>query len=212
MTLLKGRPGTTAAGIAVLLCVAACSGGGSEAAKPPSPSAAPVTTPSATPMTTAPTPPPPPSADDQAIARAEGVVRRYYDLIDQLTVNPSADAGALTSVAASTGLIDARNLVSSVRGPGYVQSGKTRIISLDAKLISLDFQPKAQPPKLPTVAIAVCYDVSDVDITDAQGTSIVTKDRADRALERVQVANPAWPDPAGWRVYNSETKDEPCTT
>ena len=210
MTLLTARTAMAAAGVAALMCLSACSSTGSTDTDPPPDATAPVTTPPA-PTTTVPAPPRP-SADEQAVAQAKDVVRRYYDLIDRLALDPSVEADdALTSVAASTGLLDARNLISSIRDPGYVQSGLTRIVSLDATVLSLEFEPQAQPPRLPTVAVAVCYDVSDVDVTDAQGASVVAGDRADRALERVQVANPTWPDPAGWRVYNSETKDEPCT-
>ena len=61
--------------------------------------------------------------------------------------------------------------------------------------------------------VDVCWDVSDVDIVDGDGKSVVTPERKDVGWTRFTVTNATW-DTAptdGWRVSGgSDLEKEPC--
>lgn len=63
------------------------------------------------------------------------------------------------------------------------------------------------------MTIDVCWDVSDVDVLDRTGQSVVTPERADRGWTRLIVANYSWtsdPD-SGWRVAGGKDLEKsPC--
>ena len=59
--------------------------------------------------------------------------------------------------------------------------------------------------------VDVCYDVSGVDIVDADGKSVVPDDRPDSGWVRHSVSNYEWAsDRSGaWRVATSENLEQP---
>ena len=63
-----------------------------------------------------------------------------------------------------------------------------------------------QAGKVPTVQIDLCFDVTDVDVVDAQGKSVVKTDRPDTGWIRFLVSNYHWDDDpdGGWRVASSQ--------
>ncbi|WP_239455642.1 hypothetical protein [Nocardioides gilvus] len=68
--------------------------------------------------------------------------------------------------------------------------------------------------KVPTVVIDVCWDVSDVDVIDRDGASVVSPGRPDTGWTRYSVANYDYTDDpnGGWRVATGQDlKEEPCT-
>ncbi|MFC8943354.1 hypothetical protein ACFT1B_35285, partial [Streptomyces griseoincarnatus] len=92
------------------------------------------------------------------------------------------------------------------------QTGSTQIADLVVQSVSLD---NSDPTAglVPTVQVDVCYDVGDVDLVDASGTSVISSSRPDRRWERLQVANYDYEaDPTGgWRVASLETLEKaPC--
>ena len=144
--------------------------------------------------------------------RAEGLVREYYALVDRVGADQDAPLSQLERVATSVELEVRRADLSQWRKDGWRKTGRTRVADVVVQSVSLDNSaPRAG--LVPTVQVDVCYDVSDVDIVDSAGTSVVSPDRADRAWERLQVANYDYDnDPVGgWRVAALETLEKaPC--
>lgn len=214
MTNRHSRRTTTAlaaSATAVLLALTSCSTPDNDA--PPLPTASDTPTASEPSTTTAPSPTAtmPASPEEQAVADAEAAARRYYAVMNELISNPTADENKIKDVTVATGQVDAYNRVDFNRSRGQQQIGDATIVDITSTLKTLEFEPTQQPPTVPTVEIAVCYDVSAVNVIDASGKSVVTADRKDRAVERLVVTNYSWPDKAGWKVASSEVKGEACT-
>jgi hypothetical protein len=198
-----GRAKRLAAASTLLLVVGACSDGSDEAGLDPT--ATPNTS-SATPTVTE----TPPSDEEVASQAAEAKVREYYDVRDQLRTDPAVPLRLLRSVAISVELDAQQRLLKRERSQGLVQTGQTRIAELLVQSVDLDnSDPRAG--RVPTVQVDVCYDVSDVDLANADGRSVVPTDRPDRGWVRHFVSNYQWDtDRAGsWRVASSETLEQP---
>ena len=201
-----GRAKQLAAASSMLLVLGACSDGSAE----------PGNEPTATSTTTSPTPADtetsPPSQSEVASQAAEAKVREYYDVRDQFRLDPTARLSRLRMVATSVELDAQQRLFKRERSQGVVQTGHTRIAELVVQSVNLDnSDPRAG--RVPTVQVDVCYDVSGVDMVDADGNSIVSADRPDRGWVRHSVSNYEWDtDRAGsWRVASSETLEQsPC--
>lgn len=108
--------------------------------------------------------------------------------------------------------LNCSSLPADERSRGLVQTGETRIAELVVQSVDLDnSDPKAG--RVPTVQVDVCYDVSDVDVVDEDGQSIVSPERPEVGWIRYFVANYEWAtDPsAAWRVANSKSLEQaPC--
>ena len=158
--------------------------------------------------------PTPSPTDPKALARAhvEDLVHEYYALVDRVGADREAPLSRLGHVAASVELEVRRSDLHQWRKDGWRKTGRTQIADLVVQSVSLDnSDPKAG--LVPTVQVDVCYDVSDVDIVDSAGASVVSPDRSDRAWERLQVANYEYEDDpvGGWRVAALETLEKaPC--
>ncbi len=202
MTHLRG---TALAAAALLLAAGAgCAGDGDDEppASKPSSSAPPSTTTSAT-----------PSDSDLASQSATELVREYYAVRDRLRQEPNTPLGELKTVATSTELAAQQTLFAQERERGLQQTGDTRIGELTVQSVNLDNR-DPDVGKVPIVQVDVCWDVSDVDIQDADGTSIVSPDRPDTGWIRYTVANYDWAtNPAGgWRVATSQDLEQaPCS-
>ena len=118
----------------------------------------------------------------------------------------------LKTVAISTELTAQQTLFKRERDQGLRQTGETKVVELHVEAVNLDnSDPRAG--KVPTVQIDVCFDVSDVDVLDADGKSVVSPDRPDTGWIRYSVANYQWDtDPDGaWRVASSQDLERtPC--
>lgn len=200
-----GRAKRLAAASALLLVLGACSDGSDE----------PGNDPTATPTTTSPTPTlteTPPTDAEVASQAAEAKVREYYEVRDQLGLDPTAPLRLLRQVATSIELEAQQRLFKKERSQGLVQTGQTRVAELVVQSVDLDnSDPKAG--RVPTVQVDVCYDVSNVDVVDEDGKSIVSPDRPEVGWIRYFVSNYEWAtDPRGaWRVATSKSLERtPC--
>lgn len=196
--------GTALAAVALLL--AAGTGCAADSDDEP-PSTKPSSSAPATPTTSA-----TPSDSELASQSATELVREYYAVRDQLRQKPITPLAELKTVATSTELTAQQTLFDRERERGLRQTGDTRIGELTVQTVNLDnHDPDAG--KVPVVQVDVCWDVSDVDILDADGTSIVSPDRPDTGWIRYTVANYNWatdPD-GGWRVATSQDLEQtPC--
>jgi hypothetical protein len=143
---------------------------------------------------------------------AEELVYEYYAVVDQIGADGDAPLSRLKRVAASVELQVRQADLEQWRKDGWRKTGTTQISDLTVQSVTLDNSDPAAG-LVPTVQVDVCYDVSDVDILDAEGASVVSPDRDDRAWERLQVANYSYEDDpsGGWRVAALETLEKsPC--
>ena len=201
-----GRAERLAAASALLLVLGACSDGSDEPGNDPTATS---TTTSPTPTATETTPP---SQSEVASQAAEAKVRKYYAVRDQLRTDPTAPLRLLRSVAISVELDAQRRLFKNERRQGHIQTGQTRIADLVVQSVDLD-NSDPEAGRVPTVQVDVCYDVSDVDVVDEDGKSIVNPDRPETGWIRYFVSNYEWAsDPNGaWRVASSKSLEQtPC--
>ncbi len=204
---MTNAQGVKALATAALLLAAmtACSDGkDSSATGTPSP-----TSPAGTTASSSPTPP---TDSELASEAASNLVTKYYAVRDALRQNPTTPLARLTTVAIGPELNAQRVLFKRERADGWHQTGDTRIAELNVDAVDLtNTDPKAG--RLPTAQVDVCYDVSAVDVLDAEGKSVITKDRPDTGWIRYSVANYNYAkDPVGsWRVVSGQNLERtPC--
>ncbi len=192
------------------LLLASCTGGDGNAN--PTASTA-TTTASATATTTASPSPSTTSAEDQAAQHAEAVYRDYLRAQITCFTNPRAtpstcfDAVAIgpeknTSLQA---LRAAQEVNSKVSGDIAVMSIKTTKVDLTNKV-------KETPPIVPEGGLPrLRMDLSNLNIVDKDGKSIVPPSRKPHVLVDVSVLNYKLSDPSQWRVGRiTEVKDGTC--
>lgn len=192
-----------AAGAVVLVAVTACTNDEPDAAPPQSPSPSATSSPTASPST----------PSDRAAAEARDLAERYFAAIDAVRADSSSPISRLNAVAAGTELAAQTNLIRGERKDGQQQTGLTKVVSSTVQSVNLDNSDPAVG-KVPMVVIDVCWDVSNVDIIDKAGKSVVSPDRADRGWARLSVANHKWSTAPsiGWRVVASQDLEKtPCT-
>jgi hypothetical protein len=205
----RAAAGVTAAGLLAL--TAACNTGSPEATTGTEPTASP-TPPSAVTPSGSPTPAPTESLDpeERAIQQAEDALREFYRATDMLGANPNASLARLKQVAVSRELYEQRREFREQRMDRHRQIGRIKIAEMEVTDIDLTNRPKQQPPEIPFVEIDICYDVTDVNVVDESGESVVLPSRRERAKAEFGVVNYDWPDPDGWRVGYSTVMGQPC--
>ena len=204
MTTSRGARAIAAAAL-LLVAMTSCANDGQDPAANASP----------TPSSSTPTPTAtatPPSDTELASEAASATLRKYYDVRNQLRQNPSRPLSLLDQVAISTELAAQKNLFKKERKQGLHQVGATKVAELEVQSVNLDnSDPKAG--KVPTVQIDLCFDVSKVDVVDADEKSVISLDRPDTGWIQFLVSNYEWdanPN-AGWRVASSKDIERtPC--
>ncbi|MFE5291412.1 hypothetical protein ACFQ8T_04470 [Isoptericola sp. NPDC056618] len=203
-----GRAGTPTTAVLLLAVLVACT---------PSTEASPTPTPTTTSSTSTPTsdPSPSPTTDSEVAAQnATELLHQYYAVIDALGAEPDEPLSRLESVAISKDLSVWEQQLKRDRRDGYRQTGETKLVEVAVGSVNLD-NSDPDAGTVPTIQLDVCYDVSGVDVVDADGKSIVADDRADTGWVRHTVSNYSWdtdPDD-GWRVSTSvDLEQAPCDT
>ncbi|HET7385509.1 MAG TPA: hypothetical protein VFJ19_02445 [Nocardioidaceae bacterium] len=191
---------------AVAIAMGGCASDGNDPAATPTPTSS-----SSSPATTT-TSPTPQSDSEIASEAASAILRKYYEVRNDLRRNPSKPLRLLDEVAISTELAAQKNLFTKERKQGLHQTGATKIVELEVQSVNLDnSDPKAG--KVPTVQIDLCFDVSGVDVIDKDGRSVISPDRPDTGWIQFLVSNYQWDtDPDGsWRVASSQDIERtPC--
>jgi len=200
-----GRISLLATVTAVAIAVGGCASDGNDPAASPSPSPSSPTS-AATSAST------PPSDSEVASEAASAVLRKFYEVRNELRQDPSQPLTLLDDVAISTQLAAQQQLFKKERKQGLHQTGETKIAELEVQSVNLDnSDPKAG--KVPTVQIDVCLDVSGVDVIDKDGKSVISPDRPDTGWIQYLVSNYQWdtdPD-GGWRVASGQDIERtPC--
>lgn len=184
-------------GVLALAAITSCAENG-PATKPPSTSAE--STPSPTKTT----------ASDAATTAATDTVRSYFAALDELRQDSQQPLEQLDRVATSTQLTADKRLIENERTEKLTQVGDTRLGETSVENVNLD-NSDPDAGKVPTVTVDVCWDVSDADLVDANGESVVSPDRAELGWTRFIVANYHYrTDPlTGWRVASGEDLQQP---
>lgn len=186
---------TTLGGAALLLAVAATTtacGGSSDDGTPPT-----TTTSSAAPSSTAPADP-----REQAKSDAQAMIKKYFEVTNEVGKNPKKPLNALKSVAVSSQLtILTNNQYGQWRKNGWRQTGDDRIVTMEVESVSLE-NSAPKKGKVPVVTVRVCDDVSKVGVVDRSGKSVVNQDRQSQYTNDYGVANYHWNADrrGGWRV------------
>lgn len=198
----------TAATMLVAVVLSACTD-----SPEPTPSPTPTATETTATPSSSPTPSPsPPSESELAATNAEALVREYYQLIDHLGTARSAPLTALEDVAISKDLDSWRRQFERARRDGWTQTGETKLVELDVQSVNLDNSDPAAG-RVPVVQVDVCFDVTDVEVRNASGVSVVIADRPPTGWIRHTISNYSWENnPSdGWRVSTSvDLERTPC--
>jgi hypothetical protein len=160
--------------------------------------------PSEVPATTA--APSPTSDRDRAEDSGRAAVDTYYQVLDELASDSSVPVDRLGDALAGDYLAAWRTEVEQNRDNGWTQEGTTRVVEVTTQ--GVDVTSDAA-----TVVLDTCYDVSEVDVVDADGVSVIGADRPDRGWSRLTLTNTSFADDpdGGWRVTTGETLEkEPC--
>ena len=144
---------------------------------------------------------------DDAEAQAVAFVPTYVRTIDDLHLDPSRPLDDLYEVAVTPEATVQATAIGTFRSQGFRQVGRTQLVTATADSVDLTTDPAASPsPRLPTVVVIACVDVSQVQATDASGNSVIPADRPSYLVARLTVVNPDYPDASGWRVSEAPNR------
>lgn len=206
------RAAATVLAVLTVTLTAACNGSepgptpdpsGSQIAAPPQTGEPQTPTPStsASPASPTPTPSPTPSptpTTDPAQAAQETVVR-YFHVLDTLLQDPELPGDELGEVA--TGEARTVNLrrINTYRGKEHVQEGDVVLRGISSGIPKGDSGEQA-------VSVQVCVDVSDVDVVDGNGKSVVEASRPDEFPAELSLKQ----YDGAWLVEQHLTKGSAC--
>ena len=192
------KPAAAAAAAVFLgLTISSCSSTGDGS------STAPTSTISGTSSSAAPTASDP---SNDAEAQAVAFVPTYVRTIDDLHLDPSRPLDDLYEVAVTPEATVQATAIGTFRSQGFRQAGRSELVMATADSVDLTTDPAASPTPLPTVVVTACVDVSQVQATDASGTSVIPADRPRYLVARLTVVNPDYPDASGWRVSEAPNR------
>ena len=197
------RAAAATAAVFLGLTISSCSSTGDGS------STAPTSTISGTSSSAAPTATDP---SNDAEAQAVALVPTYVRTIDDLHLDPSRPLDDLYEVAVTPEATVQATAIGTFRSQGFRQTGRSELVTATADSVDLTTDPAASPaPRLPTVVVTACVDVSQVQATDASGTSVIPADRPRYLVARLTVVNPDYPDVSGWRVSEAPNRQaESC--
>lgn len=112
------------------------------------------------------------ASDDEALAAATKVYKEYVRITNQISNDGGQDADRLRAVASGDFLESALEGFSREQAKGWHSIGGTALKSLSLQEYSAD-------PAQEFVTLYSCEDVSEVDVVDATGQSVVSPDRPD---------------------------------
>lgn len=200
------RAGSVATAALIVAVMTSCTDGAQPSAPTGTTSTPTLSSPTPTNTTSATTPSATPQSDSEIAATAAStLLRSYFVAVDQVRQDADRPVTDLESVASGTQLTAQKNLLENQRERGLRQLGDTRVIEVTVESVNLD-----DPA---TAIVDVCWDVSEVDVVDGSGESVVSPDRKNAGWTRFTVTKAAGqPAPTdGWRVSGgSDLEQEPC--
>lgn len=149
---------------------------------------------------------------ENAKSDATDALEQYFKTLDELGQDPKAPIAKLKAVAISTELLRLEARFQRWRRDGWRQVGEVQVVDRRADSVSLD-NSDPDAGRVPTVTVVVCTDVSDVDVVDRTGSSVVKEGRPDELTTRYWVANYTFADDkrTGWKITGAkDIKEGPC--
>jgi hypothetical protein len=167
---------------------------------------------SVTPTTAASPSPTSLTPEEEATAAAEEVLRDYFETVPRCLADPlNTEPSCFDDVAVGTELNNNRNSLIAAKQVESTASGALEVISLERQSVDLTNNQEASPPIVPVVIFQVCTDVSQFQIVDKDGNSLVPADRAPRVRANIGVFNYEYPSPEQWRVgFIEQHEDASC--
>jgi hypothetical protein len=114
------------------------------------------------------------ASDEEALAAAEEAYQRYLDVTNKVGSAGWFDTDPLREVERGTALQDELSTVEAFRTKGYKQIG---LITFDSVTLQ---RAEASLPGQVLITVYLCLDVTDVDLVDTDGQSVIGPDRPDR--------------------------------
>lgn len=128
-------------------------------------------------LTTACTPDPAPSptptgfaSEEDAFAAAEATYRAYVDALNDVDLADPATFEPVYDKLSGNALSDSKRTLSRLHADGYTRTGETLVGQ--EQLASAELSSGR-------VTLSLCLDVTDVDVLDETGSSVVSPDRVD---------------------------------
>ena len=113
------------------------------------------------------------ASDEEALAAATEAYAAYLEVIDQVLAAPEIDTTRFSEVLTGEALESELESANMYIERGYRSIGISSFDSLTIQSINSD-------PGSSSVSTYLCSDVSEVDVVDGEGASIVPATRADR--------------------------------
>jgi hypothetical protein len=113
---------------------------------------------------------PTPSADEQNLREAERAVSRFWRVIDRLSADPDSDLTELTTVSRGSVAAQWARSINQDRYDRVRSTGNVVVRNATAKLSK----------QRNVFDVTACIDVSEVNVTDKDGKSVVPADRPDQ--------------------------------
>lgn len=190
--------------VAGTLVLAGCSNDHGDQTPTPVPTNDPVATTQTAPTTEAPadddtettTAPPEPSAEEQDQADIGETLQLYIRALDD-ALNGDASVEGIYPFSRDTAREQWVTQVMASEAQGITSSGFTELEVLE---VTVDGD---------TAEAVACADVSDVEVLNENGDSVITEDRLDRSLQDFVLERDDSAE-VGWYVVNDTNRNEPC--
>ncbi|MBW9120676.1 hypothetical protein JNB63_11265 [Microbacterium trichothecenolyticum] len=111
------------------------------------------------------------SSEDEAFAAAEETYRAYVDALNQVDLSDPETFEAVYSWTTGEANAEARKTFAQMHADGWTVSGIS-VVNLVEPSSGSDAESNA-------IGLAICLDVADVTLVDAEGSSMVSADRPD---------------------------------
>ena len=121
------------------------------------------------------------ASDEDALAAAEELYGRYLEVANALGQSGWRDTTRLTDVTTGRALEDELKNAEDFVLKGYVQTGESTFDTVSIQQI------EDQGRSHVSITVYLCLDVSQVDVVDKSGESVVSSSRPDRQALEVEM-------------------------
>jgi hypothetical protein len=121
------------------------------------------------------------ASDEEALAAAEEAYQRYLDVSNKVGQDGWTDAKLFTEVSRGPALEGDLTAASDLQKNGYRQVGELTFDSLALQ------QYRANSPGQVLISVYLCLDVTEVDVIDTSGHSVVGVERPERQPLEVDI-------------------------
>ena len=151
------------------------------------------------------------SAEEQAVADAKEAYVRAVKVDEEISTNLTNSLEGYDAVMTGPALIEAKNDTEQQRKQSIYFTGATKIVSMEPITVVTEYDPNADPPKVPLVSLKVCLDLSEVKIhEESTGKSESLVKPRQEALVDVTNETGLLTDKGSWRVSYAKNEGSSC--